>query len=519
MKNSTLKEDLLRNNFSLKETHISLVFLGDSWVYKIKKPVNLGFLDFTTLEARLAACQSEITLNSRLAPDIYKKLVPVTWTSKDGHQLGGSGEIVDWAVQMVRLSDKNSAEAMIQRGELQHAHIKMLADKLTDFHSSCRADRDKQRFGNIKAIEYNVRENFQQTRSTGPKHLDIHQIKIITDFQLNFLQQQHELFEQREKNGHIRDGHGDLRLEHVYFAENLLHIIDCIEFNDRFRYADVCSDIAFLCMDLTFHNRADLSDYLLGCYAGSTFDYDLYRLIDFYMSYRAYTRAKVTSMLEEQEDLPEDFRQHLHSEARKYFLLAEASSSPPLQQPFLIVIFGIIASGKSTLAEMLSHITGAPVLSGDRTRKHKAGVSATTSLANTPYSGAYDEEMTTRVYQTLYRHADMVLGSQRPAIIDATCSKVEQRKQFRKLAEIHNIRLLMVECTVSQEKCRKRLLERETKPGISDARLNILESFMANYERPGELPEDIFLQLNTDSGTETVENLATSVLNRLQQSG
>lgn len=497
---SRLKNDLEAQGYQLRETHISWVFLTADRVYKIKKPVDLGFLDFTTLSARKRACDAELELNRRLAPDVYLRLLPVVQDAQGTHHLALAAEsghapheVVDWAVEMVRLNDDDSAEAMVERGELGRDPLRRLAALLAQFHGRCRSDEETSRFGTRQVIERNVRENFEQTARSVLNHLNLEQAEEIKAFQLQTLEHKQADFDRRITEQRIRDGHGDLRLEHVYFSGDQVHIIDCIEFNDRFRYGDTCADIAFLCMDLSFHQRPDLAEQLLAYYAEESQDYGLYRVVDFYMSYRAYVRAKVTAMLEQDTEQSATVQQRLYAQARRYFLLAEAAGRPALEPPFLLVVFGHIAAGKSTLARRLGDRLVAPVINSDRVRKHAAGVSPHTRLP----PQAYAPKESTRVYARLREQGAAVLTSERPVIIDATCSGREQRARFAELARDHGVPILFVECSVPVALCRERLQDRERTPSISDGRLGLLDGFLARYEAPSELPAQQLLRVDT----------------------
>ena len=494
---ATLKDDFLKQGFELRETHISWVFLGKDRVYKVKKPVSLGFLDFSTLADRKAACEAEISLNRRLAPEVYVSMQPVLRDASGTHILGGEGEVVDYAVEMVRLADDASAQALHTRGTLTAAHIELLATRLAEFHRSCRADTETARFGEVETILGNVRENFEQTRVSGPAHLSSDQIAAIERAQIEFIEQHRERFAERIAEGYVRDGHGDLRLEHVYFDGNEVQIIDCIEFNDRFRYGDVCADLAFLSMDLAYNERVDFAELLLATYARESNDYGLYGLVDFYASYRAYVRAKVTAMMEAQADLADSLRAELHKRAHEFFVLAAAEMRPPLDPPVMIAVFGPIATGKSTLALQLSRSLYAPMISSDRIRKYLAGVSAETSVADGQYTGAYSPEMTARVYEHTLHCARTVLQSQRSIILDATCSRVEQRAMFAELAKRCDVPLLFVECMVPDDICRERLIEREKGRSISDGRISLLSEFRARYQQPTEVPAARLLRIDT----------------------
>ena len=240
-----------RDAVELEETHISWVFLTDRDVWKVKKPVSLGFLDFSTTEKRRAACEAEVILNRRLAPDVYLNVVPITLDAACRHQIGGEGSPVDWAVHMVRLANADRADVRLAEGRLGEVDIERIAVHVAAFHRQARSDDETARYGTVAAIGFNVRENFEQTRETVSAHLTRGEAEEIETWQTRFLEDNTKLFEERSRAGCVRDGHGDLRVEHIYLdREGRVTILDCIEFNERFRFADVCADVAFLSMDL-----------------------------------------------------------------------------------------------------------------------------------------------------------------------------------------------------------------------------------------------------------------------------
>jgi aminoglycoside phosphotransferase family enzyme/predicted kinase len=485
---SPLVNDLLGSDIELRETHISWVFLGSEYVYKVKKPVSLGFLDFSTRQKRHEACQAEVRLNSRLAPDVYLGVVPVTLDASGRHRFGGKGEPVDWAVHMKRLPDAHRADVRLERGELTGEALEAVAERIAGFHHECGPSAPAEPFGTVESIRFNVLENFEQTKSTIGEYLGADQVKELEAWQLRFLSERRSLFEERLRTGRIRDGHGDLRLEHVYLDERGdVTILDCIEFNERFRFADVCADVVFLAMDLAWHDRVDLAERFLARYAREAGDYDLYPLVDFYQSYRAFVRGKIASMTAFGETVSLKARERAASEARRYFLLALASERQALVPPRVVAVGGIIASGKSTLAEALGREMRAPVVDADRTRKGLAGVAPEKPLPEGPFAGFYSKEFTARVYSELCRRASAVLASGRPVILDASFRARAHRDEARRLARESGVPFVFVECRAPEEVCRERLREREKKRTVSDGRLEVFGDFARSWEPVDEL--------------------------------
>ncbi|MEO8184010.1 MAG: AAA family ATPase [Deltaproteobacteria bacterium] len=491
---STLKEDLARSAEEVRETHISWVFLHDRSVFKVKKPVDFGFLDFSDVERRRVACESEVQLNARLAPGVYAGVVPITLRADGVHELAGSGAVVDWAVHMRRLSDSERADVRLAEGRLDAEQIELLARALARFHRAAPSSARISEFGRVACIARNVAENFAQAHSRLAQLVSEGQQRELESWQLGFLERHAQRFERRIADGRIRDGHGDLRLEHVYIdARAEPTIIDCIEFNERFRFADVCADVAFLSMDLAFAGRVDLKERLLAAYASESDDHDLYAVVDFYESYRAYVRAKISALGLDSIDTGAGpsagpaARQELEQQARRYFLLALASERAADSPARLIAVAGLIASGKSTLGRAVAAEIAAPSVSSDRVRKSLHGVAATAPLHDAAFAASYSDAVSERVYAEVLRRAEVVLQSGRSVLVDASFRSRASRAAARDLARRLNVPFLLIECQAPLEVSRARLVERARGPSESDGRSQIFDDFVAHYEPITEL--------------------------------
>jgi aminoglycoside phosphotransferase family enzyme/predicted kinase len=492
----------------LRETHISWVFLAGDDVYKVKKPVSLGFLDFSTREKRREACEAEVRLNRRLAKDVYRGVVPITLDRDGRHRFGGEGQPVDFAVHMRRLPDERRADARLAQGELSLSDVELVAERVERFHRECGPSESAAPFGTVAAIRFNVLENFEQTKSSISEYLDAHQVKELEAWQVAFLDAHAEWFEERVRSGRIRDGHGDLRLEHVYLdARSEVTSLDCIEFNERFRFADVCADVVFLAMDLAWHGRVDLAEAFIARYAREAGDYDLYPLVDFYQSYRAFVRGKIASMTAHDESASLGARERAKAQARRYFLLALASERRPLVPPMVVAVGGVIASGKSTIANALGREMPSPVVDADRTRKELAGVAAFHPLPESPWAGFYSEEFTRKVYSELRRRASAVLASGRPVVLDASFRARAHRAEAKALARSKGVPFVFVECRAPDELCRERLQAREKESSVSDGRIALFDDFARSWEPVDELSPSEHVVLDTRSSV--AENLAT----------
>jgi predicted kinase len=399
---------------------------------------------------------------------------------------------------MRRLPDDERADVLLQAGKLDPKDVDRLAVHIAGFHARARCDAETSRHGRVDVVRGNVLENFEQTRRSIREYLSAEEAREVEAWQLATLDDEAR-FEARVSAGRVRDGHGDLRLEHVYFAgDDSIAIIDCIEFNDRFRYADVCADIAFLSMDLAWHGHVDLAERLLAGYARESDDYDLYSVVNFYESYRAFVRGKVSALLAADEETSSLARERARREARRYFLLSVAFERPPLASPRVVAVGGMIASGKSTAANAIGELLAAPVISSDRTRKHLMGKSPTESMQSEPWSRAYSEASTENVYAELFRRAEVVVDSGRPVVVDASFRTRAMRQSIRKVATEHGVPFSFVECVSPREVYLARLKRRERGgPHESDARSDLLDEFMEKYEPVVELPAAEHERLDT----------------------
>lgn len=500
-----LVRDLEASSEELIETHISWVFLRAEAVFKLKKPVNFGFLDFSDRLSRERACYAEVELNSRLAPGIYRGVLPVRRDRGGQHSIDGAGEVVDHVVHMSRLPAQARADLLLERGELTHAHVDAVARLLARFHLRAARGERISEFGALDVIRGNVTENFEQARALLVELVPAAVEREVEARQIDFLRDHVDLFAQRVAQGYVRDGHGDLRLEHVYFtgaAEPV--IIDCIEFNERFRFADVCADLAFLAMDLRCQRRPDLQERLLSTYARKSGDYDLFLLVDFYEGYRAYVRAKVSAFTLASGSLSSAARTRLEAEARRYLLVALAAERPPLGAPRLVAVGGLIASGKSSVATALGDASGAIVISSDETRKRMHGAEPTTPLQDprhaAAWQGAYSPEVSQRVYSELLRGARLALASGRSVILDASFRSRADREAARRLASSMGTSFCFVECRATEDVARARLAQRARGPSNSDGRVEIYADFAARYEPVTEFAAPEYLLVDT-SGT------------------
>lgn len=307
------------NKIELIQTHISFVFVTDNFVYKVKKAVNFGFLDFSTLENRYLYCRKELEINRRLCPQIYLEVVPLNQKIKI--KIKGEGKIIEYALKMKRLPQERIMTLLLKEGKVYKETIDEIAKVISQFHVNAQTNLEISQFGTIKIIKTNWDENFSQTT----KYIDQTIPKITFEFiqtKINtFIEKNRALFEDRIANNRIRDCHGDLHSGNIFITDQIC-IFDAIEFNDRFRYSDIAADVAFLSMDLDFQQRPDLSNYFLERYLVYSQDKKLMQLLTFYKCYRAYVRGKVISFKLNDTNIKQTEKTSAIKDAQAYFKLA-----------------------------------------------------------------------------------------------------------------------------------------------------------------------------------------------------
>jgi aminoglycoside phosphotransferase family enzyme len=302
------------------QTHISSVFLTGRLVYKLKKPMDFGFLDFSTLELRRENCEKELALNRRLAPDVYLRVEPIT-EGEHGPELAGAGPVVDWVVVMKQLDERLLGLNVLARGELDQGKIDAVVDTLVPFYRLAKTGPGVDEFGSITTVKFNTDENFEQTADFVDVAISKADYQDLRDFTNRFYVERAELFQRRISEGWVREIHGDLHLGNIFFEQPPV-IFDCIEFNDRLRCGDVAVDLGFLVMDLDFQGFPALAGRVVERYVRESGDVDFLDLVDFYACYRAYVRGKIACFTSRDPAIGEAVRAEQLALASRYFQLA-----------------------------------------------------------------------------------------------------------------------------------------------------------------------------------------------------
>lgn len=477
------------------QTHISDIFIAPPFVYKLKKPVDLGFLDFTTLEKRRFFCHREVELNRRLS-NIYIGVEQIA--KQNGVLTFGQGEAVDYVVVMRELEEGFFLIDLLKKGALTKGDLERLVEKLTDFYLKQNQTEETAKFGKVEIVSFNVNENFTQTKDFIGETITQTSFQTIALYNNLFFEKKLSLFEERLKRGMIKDCHGDLHLNHIHITPSFVNIFDCIEFNDRLRYIDVACDIAFLTMDFDFHGRSDISDFLEKEFSKGLGNKTFFEILDFYKCYRAYVRGKVESIKSTQKDVHEGEKELAKATARKYFKLA-LNYSLFGSKPCFIATLGTIGSGKSTIANAIAIETGAEVISSDRVRKELAGLKPEERTYVGFDTGIYSAQMTEATYKEIVERAYKVVLGGKSAIIDASFSKRKFREMLSGRAYALSRKVLFIETKASINTIRRRLMERELAGvSVSDGRQEILEQFTQAFEAPNEISPENYLTVDTE---------------------
>ncbi|MGA8005174.1 MAG: AAA family ATPase [Burkholderiales bacterium] len=456
----------------LIETHISWVFLAGDYAYKVKKPVDLGFLDFRSLEARRFYCEEELRLNRRTAPQIYLELVPISGSEADP-QLGGKGRAIEYAVKMRRFAQEALLSRMAQDGTLAPAHIDALARGIAAFHSRvARADAARP-FGSAAEVLAPALQNFDQIEALIGADADVPELGRLRGWTLQEHARLRATFEARKAGGFIRECHGDLHLGNIALIEGEPTPFDGIEFNEALRWIDVMNEVAFLVMDLFDRRLPRFAWRVLNGYLEATGDYAGLSILRFYLVYRALVRAKVAYIRDHQSGLDAQAHKRAEREYLEYLRLAQTLTAWPPRA--LIVMHGVAGSGKTTVAQELLEACGAVRLRSDVERKRTQGLEAQARSASTLGGGIYSPDLTAQTYARLSVLSRMVLEAGYSVIVDATFLARAQRSAFADLAREAGVPFAIALCEASEGVLRERVAIRQrVAKDASEADLGVL---------------------------------------------
>ncbi len=465
----------------LVETHISSVLLTGDYAYKFKKPLDLGFLDFSTLEKRRHCCEEEVRLNRRLAPRIYLDTVAVTGTLDDP-RIGGEGEALEYAVRMRQFDQSQLLSRLLAEGAVDSTMIDALAERIARFHAEIAVAPDDSDFGTPEVAYFPMAQNFDQIRPLLDDPAQLAQLERLAAWTRARYASLSPLLAERKQGGYIRECHGDMHLGNMTLFEGEIAIFDGIEFNPHLRWIDIVSEIAFLTMDLADRGAAQLAQRLLNRYLETTGDYAGVALLRFYQVYRAMVRAKVSSIRLHQSGLPASERDAILRAYQSYADLAERFTQ--VQSSCLLLMHGVSGSGKSHVSEALVEALPALRIRSDRERKRLFPDADATGALN---SGLYGADATAATYARLLDLSRALLAAGHSVIVDATFLKRSQRQPFQALAAANQIPCLIVSCTAPPETLRHRIAERAARGSdVSDANATVLDYQLAHSEPLGD---------------------------------
>ena len=490
----------------LIETHISWVIIAEPYAYKIKKSLDLGFLDFSSLEKRLHFCKEELRLNKRLAPDIYLSVIPITGTVQQP-QWEGSGKIIEYAIKMIAFPQETQLDRLLSNGELPPAKIDILAEHIAYFHTHTDIAAQDTEYGEAEIIRQPVDENFRQIREhvkNGPILQSLNKLEEWSQSTFDALQ---SLFVTRKATGFIRECHGDLHLRNIACLDGKPVLFDCIEFSPILRWIDVISDVAFLVMDLQDRKQPQLAQRFLNTYLECTGDYAALNIIKYYLTYRALVRAKIDIIRAHQDGINAHEKREAKEDFEGYLKLALTYIQPT--KPQIIITRGLSASGKSTISKTLLEHIGAIRIRSDVERKRLYDQQSQATSEQEIDKGIYTPEATKRTYLKLMELAEKIIDAGYTVIVDGVFLHHQQREIFRQLAAKKQVPFTILECTASINTLRTRITKR-TK-GASDANLEVLENQYTMWQPLQEHELDNTLIIDTENPVD-IEFLANKLI-------
>lgn len=512
------------------QTHASWLFVASPYVYKMKQPVDLGFLNFQQLSSRRRNCDVEVRLNRRLAEDIYPGVLAVC---QYGQSVAGQPQLqlvdvpegtaeppgtIEWLVQMRELCESGFLLHRLRAGTAQRGDIDRVVDRLLSFYRQQPALPPEISAAALPRLQQHILDNFQVARSMPVTVMPPQRLSFLERGSAEFVRQHAALLEGRAAAGWIRDGHGDLHLEHIHLDDQRVRIYDCLEFSDSLRQIDVASDVAFLAMDLDFHGCFDWSRHLIQRLSKELPDPDLPNVIRWYQAYRACVRGKVeylrglseTASAEEGADAQQ--RSGLYFQLASRYVLSGAG-------PRILAFAGQVASGKSSLAEFAAAESGWTLLSSDRIRKELGGVELHSRGTASERAALYSSEFTQRVYAALREAAGARVRAGESVILDATFSRRADRDTVAAMAASAGAELIWIFAEADEEIRLQRLRDRgRRRDVISDAREEDLQALTARFEPPDELLPTDCIRIDTGTTRELSQDVWLSEMARRQTS-
>lgn len=480
------------------ETHISHVILTGRFVYKIKKPLNLGFLDFSTLAKRRYFCNEELRLNRRTAPQLYLEVVPITGSTRQPRVAGG-GRPIEYAVKMRQFPQDRLANHLMRRGELTPDHLERIARNLADFHGRVAVASPDSIYGTPRQVHGPVKDNFTVLEPLISGSLDRNALQELHRWADDTFSTLQTVLSDRKSGGFIRECHGDMHLGNLVLLEDGIAAFDCIEFNPDLRWIDVMSETAFLAMDLEDHGRRDHHWRFVNAYLEHTGDYGGVRVLPYYKSYRAMVRAKISRIRLNQEGLNSAERDSLEAQYQDYVRLARSYAAPPAAALYLTC--GLSGSGKTTVARLLSGSLGAVHIRSDIERKRLFGMEPRQRSRSRLNRDLYSPRATERTYARLAELSASVLDSGYPVIADATFLHARRRQRFQSIAREYGVPCLIIQTMAPESVLRTRIAPRlSTGRDASEADFTVLDDQLRTREPLNAAERSLTVTVDTSRG-------------------
>lgn len=476
------------------ETHISWLFLTGRFAYKLKKPVNLGFLDFSTLERRRHFCHEELRLNRRLCPELYLDVLPVT-ESAGKLRIGGDGEAVDYVIRMVQFDRRFELDRLLRNGELTKRQIDEAATVIAAFHAEAPRADPAAKFGTPEVIVKPMLENLDLTEEVARTIEELSDIEKLRHWTLAEHRRLSGIVRERKALGMVRECHGDLHTGNMVIRDGEIVIFDCIEFSHALSIIDVMSDVAFLFMDLEHSGHPELAWHFLNGWLTKSGDYGGLQVLRLYCVYRAMVRAKVTSIRLAQESGEEEKAKTL-AEHHSYIQLALGYTRP--RKPMLLITHGLSGSGKSVISAQLADAGGFIHIRSDVERKRLFGID---SLDRSAGKGLdiYTAETTRKTYAAMLDATSTALSAGFPVIVDATFPDAHKRAPFLRLARTLEYPCHILCFHAPREVLRERVRARhEAASDASEADLNVLEAQLHAIAPPDGDEKALCIKIDTE---------------------
>ena len=467
---------------TLIETHISFVLLAGPLAYKIKKAVDLGFLDFTTLALRRFYCEEELRLNRRLAPALYLEVLPVTGTPEQP-ALSGDGPVIDWALRMHAFAQDDLWDRLATRGALRVGHIDELVEALAAFHEHAAVADATDPRGQAAQVRAPVQDTLQALTALCTAPADRARLDALAGWEAEAFDALQHVFHERLRDGHVRECHGDLHLGNVTLVDGRTTLFDCLEFNPALRWTDVMSDVAFMAMDLQAHRLPRLSHRLVNGYVERSGDHGGLRVLRYHSLYRALVRAKITELRMAQLGHPARAAERTDASNTPGRYLDVALACSRQRPPTLMLTHGFSGSGKTQATQGLLERSGAIRIRADVERKRLFGLPALARSGSALKAQLYSAATTEATHARLRAAAELVLGSSYSVILDATFLAHTHREQARVLAEQLGVGFVIIDFQASADTLRRRVQQRALRhDDSSEADLAVLEDQLASAE-------------------------------------